>query len=43
MDRKDAYKILAGKIKRWEDNIKVDLKEISGDNVNWIHMTHRPV
>jgi hypothetical protein len=25
-------------MRRWEDNIKVDLKERAWDGVNWIHL-----
>jgi hypothetical protein len=45
---KNAYKILVGKSeekrplgrprRRWEKNIKVDLREIGWEDVDWIHM-----
>jgi hypothetical protein len=45
----NAYKILIGSQKRrdhllgrlrrrWEDNIKMDLREIGLEGVNWIHL-----
>jgi hypothetical protein len=44
----NAYKILVGKPERkrslgrsrcrWEDNIRVDLKEIAWEGVDWIHL-----
>jgi hypothetical protein len=43
-----VYRILAGKSegkkplegprRRWEDNIKLDLREIGIDGANWIHL-----
>jgi hypothetical protein len=40
---KGAYSILVGRPlgrprRRWEDNIKVDLKEIGFGDVDWIHL-----
>jgi hypothetical protein len=45
---RNAYRILVGKPegkrslerprRRWEDNIKMDLREIEWDGVNWIDM-----
>jgi hypothetical protein len=45
---KNAYKILLGKREgkrpfrrtwhRWEDNIKIDLRKIRLEGVNWIHL-----
>jgi hypothetical protein len=40
--KRNAYRILAGKPEgrpscRWEDNIKVDLKEIRWDGMDGIH------
>jgi hypothetical protein len=45
---KNACNILVGKPKgkrplgrhrcRWEDNIKMDLKEIEWENVDWMHL-----
>jgi hypothetical protein len=26
--------------RRWEDNIKLDLREIGIDGANWIHLAH---
>jgi hypothetical protein len=26
--------------RRWEDNIRMDLKEIGWEGVNWIHLVH---
>jgi hypothetical protein len=51
---RNAYKILVGKPEgkrslgrprhRWEDNIRVDIKEIWWDGVDWIHLAQdRPV
>jgi hypothetical protein len=47
-EMRNAYKILAGKLQdkkslgrprsRWEDNIKMDLKDIGWDEVYWIHL-----
>jgi hypothetical protein len=44
----NAYKILVGKgdnrrplgrpRRRWEDNIKIDFKEIECDDVDWIYL-----
>jgi hypothetical protein len=44
----NAYKMVVGKPEgkrplrrsrcRWEDNIRIDLKEIGWENVNWIHL-----
>jgi hypothetical protein len=48
-EKRNAYKILVGKPEgkrplgrprsRWEDNIKMDLKEIGWGGMNWIHLT----
>jgi hypothetical protein len=45
---RDAYNILVGKLegrrplvrprRRWEDNIKMDLREIGFGDVDWIHL-----
>jgi hypothetical protein len=45
---KHAYKILVGKLdgkillgrprRKWEDNIRMDLREIWWEGVNWIHL-----
>jgi hypothetical protein len=45
----DAYRILVGKLeerrplarlrRRWEDNIRMDLREIGWEVVDWIHLT----
>jgi hypothetical protein len=46
-EMKNAYKILVGNLKEeplwrsnhiWEDNIKMDLKEIGPEVVDWIHL-----
>jgi hypothetical protein len=47
-----VYRVLVGKPEgkrplgrsrhRWEDNIKMDLREIGIDGVNWIHTEHWP-
>jgi hypothetical protein len=44
------YRVLVGKSKgkrplgrpkhRWEDNIKMDLREIGWGGMDWIHLTH---
>jgi hypothetical protein len=46
---RNAYKVVVGKFKgkkqlvrpscRWEDNIKMDLKETACGNVDWTHLT----
>jgi hypothetical protein len=45
---RNAYKIMVGKPEekrplarirhRWEDNIRIDLKEIEWEPVDWIHL-----
>jgi hypothetical protein len=45
-----TYRILVGRPegkrplgrarRRWEDNIKMDLREIGIDGANWIHLVH---
>jgi hypothetical protein len=47
-EARGAYNILIGKPegrrplgrprRRWEDNIKMDLREIGFEDVNWIHL-----
>jgi hypothetical protein len=47
-EKRNAYRILVGKPEgkislgrpscRWVDNIKMDLREIGCDGVNWIHL-----
>jgi hypothetical protein len=49
-DMKNAYKILVGKPEgklplgrhrhRWENNIRLDLKKIGCEVVDWIHQGH---
>jgi hypothetical protein len=49
-ETRNAYKILVGKPEgkrplgstkgRWVDNIKIDLREIGWDGVNWIDLVH---
>jgi hypothetical protein len=44
----NAYKILVGKTernrplgrprRRWDDNIRMDLREIGWEGVNWLHL-----
>jgi hypothetical protein len=46
----DVYRVLVGRSegrrslgrprRRWEDNIKMDLKEIGIDGTNWIRLAH---
>jgi hypothetical protein len=48
MGQKNAYNILVGKpegkrplgrpMRRWVDNIKMDLREIGWDGMDWIHL-----
>jgi hypothetical protein len=48
-ENRNAYRILVGKSerkrplgrprRRWVDNIKMDLREIEWDGVDWIYMT----
>jgi hypothetical protein len=48
-DKRNAYRILVGMPegkrplgrprRRWVDNIKMDLKEIGWDGINWIDLT----
>jgi hypothetical protein len=47
-ETKNAYKVLVGNpevkilickpLRRWEDNIKMDLREIRWEGVDWIHL-----
>jgi hypothetical protein len=44
-EKRDAYKILVGKPegsgrprRRWEDNIRMDLREIRWGGMDWIHL-----
>jgi hypothetical protein len=47
-ERRGAYRALVGKPegrrplerpkRRWEDNIKVDLQEVGGGNIDWIDL-----
>jgi hypothetical protein len=47
-EKRNAYRILVGKIeekkplgrprRRWLDNIKIDLREVGWDGVDWIDM-----
>jgi hypothetical protein len=49
-EMRDAYKILVGKPdgnrpigrprRRWEDNIKMDLREIGFGGLDWTHLAH---
>jgi hypothetical protein len=50
---RDVYRVLVGRPegkrplgrpkRKWEDNIKMDLKEIGIDGVNWIRLGHNRV
>jgi hypothetical protein len=33
-------KLLGRTLGRWKDNIKITIKEIRWDNVNWINLAH---
>jgi hypothetical protein len=47
-EKRDAYKVLVGKLerkrplgrprRRWVDNIKMDLREVGWDGVDWIDL-----
>jgi hypothetical protein len=47
-ERRDAYRILVGRPerrrplgrprRRWEDNIKMDIREVGGEDMNWIEL-----
>jgi hypothetical protein len=38
-EMKNDYKILVGRPEpRWEDNIRMDLREIGWEDVDWMHM-----
>jgi hypothetical protein len=47
-EKRNAYEILVGKLERkrpvrrpgcrWEDNIKMDLREIVCGSIDWIHL-----
>jgi hypothetical protein len=49
-ESRDVYRILVGKRegkralgrprRRWEDNIKIDLKEVGCGGVDWIDLAH---
>jgi hypothetical protein len=36
--RPEGKRPLGGPRRRWEDNIKMDLREIGIDGANWIHL-----
>jgi hypothetical protein len=48
-ERRGVYRVLVGRPegkrplgrprRRWEDNIKMDLREMGIDGANWIHLT----
>jgi len=47
-EMRNAYNILVGKPEgkrplesryRWEDNIRIDIREIGSDGVDWIHLS----
>jgi hypothetical protein len=52
-EERDAYRILVGRSedkrplgrprRRWEDNIKIDLREIAIDGANWIQLAQNKV
>jgi hypothetical protein len=52
-DRRDVYRVLVGRPegtrplgrhrRRWEDNIKMDLREIGIDGANWIRLAQNRV
>jgi len=41
---RNVYKILVGKPERtkhrWEENIRIDLREMGWSGVDWIHLAH---
>jgi len=40
-EMRNAYNILVGRRRhRWEDNIKMDLREIGWEIVEWTHLAH---
>jgi hypothetical protein len=49
VEKRNAYRVLVGKPKvkrplgrrrhRWEDNIKIDLREIRWDGTDWINLS----
>jgi hypothetical protein len=38
--KSEVKKILGSPVRRWDDNIKVDLGEIGPEDVDWIHLAH---
>jgi hypothetical protein len=44
-DKRNAYRILVGKLeglrplRKWEDTIKVELREIRWGGTDWIHLS----
>jgi hypothetical protein len=43
VERPEGKRPLGRPVRRWEDNIKLDLKEIGIDGVNWIQMAQNRV
>jgi hypothetical protein len=51
-ERRNAYWVLVGKPegrrplgrtrRRWEDNIKIDLREVGWKGMDWINLAHDP-
>jgi hypothetical protein len=41
--RPEGKRPLGGPRRRWEDNIKIDLREIGIDGANWIQLAHNRV
>jgi hypothetical protein len=38
-EERDAYRILVGRPRRrWEDNIKMDIREVGWEDMNWIDL-----
>jgi hypothetical protein len=38
MGKPDGKRLFGGRRRRWEDNIKMDLREIGWGGMDWIHM-----
>jgi hypothetical protein len=39
-EMRNVYRILVGKPRhRWEDNIRIDLREIGWKGADWVHVT----
>jgi hypothetical protein len=37
--QKAQVRLLGAPGRRWEDNIKVDVKKVECENIDWIHLT----